>query len=133
MKRIMPFGKYVGQPIKTIPSDYLQWLLKNCNNLHSDLIEAAELEIHGRHLQYLYELRKRDKRMRRKAKSRNAILLEMNEQNRMAARIILGNPDRYQGLMAEWAAMIMANEMGQSSRRRDPHWEASRAVKLGVA
>uniref|UniRef100_A0A6M3IKR9 Putative quorum-sensing-regulated virulence factor n=1 Tax=viral metagenome TaxID=1070528 RepID=A0A6M3IKR9_9ZZZZ len=28
----MPFGKYKGADIEDIPSDYLYWLARNCNN-----------------------------------------------------------------------------------------------------
>lgn len=44
----------------------------------------------------------------------------IEKQNRMAAEIIAADPRRYPGVMAEWAAAILAN----GSRRRHPHWEA---------
>ena len=39
-----------------------------------------------------------------------AALAAMHDQNVMAARIIAANPKKYPGLMAEWAAAILANE-----------------------
>lgn len=38
---IMPFGKYVGQKLDDIPSDYLQWALETCT-LNAAL--ATEME-----------------------------------------------------------------------------------------
>ena len=37
-------------------------------------------------------------------------LAAMHDQNVMSAEIIQANPQKYQGLMAEWAAAILANE-----------------------
>jgi hypothetical protein len=39
-----------------------------------------------------------------------AALTAIRDQNLMAAEIIAANPRKYQGLMAEWAAAVLANE-----------------------
>lgn len=128
MKRVMPFGKYRGLPIKDIPPDYCHWLLNNGYDLEDDLVEGIKQALHGRRLEYLYERHKAYKKQKRQAKSKRGIVAAIAEQNLMAAQIIARGP--YQGLMAEWAARILAAE---PVRRRDPHWEAARAVQLGIA
>jgi superfamily II DNA or RNA helicase len=37
---IMPFGKYSGKPVKSIPREYLSWMMKNMNS--SDVIQHVE-------------------------------------------------------------------------------------------
>lgn len=47
--RTMPFGKHFGEPIDTIPSGYLHWLLEKCDNVDEDLrftVEQALLVNH---------------------------------------------------------------------------------------
>ena len=34
---IMPFGKYKGLPLKSIPFSYLRWVLDNCDRISLDL------------------------------------------------------------------------------------------------
>lgn len=34
---IMPFGKYKGSPVSSLPSDYISWLLENCKNMQPKL------------------------------------------------------------------------------------------------
>ena len=39
---IMPFGKHKGRQLRSIPPDYLLWVINNCTNLRSELREAIE-------------------------------------------------------------------------------------------
>jgi hypothetical protein len=39
--RAMPFGKHVGWRVNQVPTDYLCWMLDNCENLRPWLREAA--------------------------------------------------------------------------------------------
>ena len=39
-RMLMPFGKYKGEPLDEIPSDYLEWALENC-----DLRPALQAEM----------------------------------------------------------------------------------------
>jgi hypothetical protein len=43
----MPFGKYKARGLDTIPADYLEWLLENCE-LRPALKRAVEAELHRR-------------------------------------------------------------------------------------
>lgn len=42
--KTMPFGKYRGQPLETVPIDYIQWLLRQ-DNLEPNLREALENQL----------------------------------------------------------------------------------------
>ena len=37
---VMPFGKFRGSQIATVPPNYLLWVLKNCDNLDQPLRKA---------------------------------------------------------------------------------------------
>jgi uncharacterized protein (DUF3820 family) len=39
----MPFGKYRGQPLDSIPEAYLAWVLDNCENVSPSLREAIRV------------------------------------------------------------------------------------------
>ena len=43
----MPFGKYKGQEIHTLPHDYLLWFRNNITNLHGDLLRAVVAGLEG--------------------------------------------------------------------------------------
>lgn len=45
--RKMPFGKHMGQPIEQVPTQYLNWVLKNIPDLDSDLKASIEAFLHG--------------------------------------------------------------------------------------
>lgn len=46
-ERLMPFGKYAGEPLSEIPSGYLHWLLTDCE-LDEDLYADVETELENR-------------------------------------------------------------------------------------
>jgi uncharacterized protein (DUF3820 family) len=46
----LPFGKHRGQPLATVPSDYLQWLMRTCR-LSSGLRAAVSAELARRGLE----------------------------------------------------------------------------------
>jgi hypothetical protein len=37
---LMPFGKHAGEPVETIPPDYLRWCLANVKDLSPSLRQA---------------------------------------------------------------------------------------------
>ena len=41
---LMPFGKYKNRPLTEIPTNYMQWVLRNCVNLDPDLKDAILAE-----------------------------------------------------------------------------------------
>jgi Putative quorum-sensing-regulated virulence factor len=43
---VMPFGKYKGQPIATVPRGYLRWLKENVD-LHGWLARAVDCALRG--------------------------------------------------------------------------------------
>jgi len=43
----MPFGKYRGQPIASLPRPYLQWVLDNVHDLYPDTREAIQGALRG--------------------------------------------------------------------------------------
>lgn len=43
----MPFGRYVGQPLREVPDDYLTWLARSIE-LYEPLKSAVVAEIHYR-------------------------------------------------------------------------------------
>jgi hypothetical protein len=44
----MPFGKYKGKALGSIPDSYLVWVLGNCDNLRSELKEAIICHLDGK-------------------------------------------------------------------------------------
>ena len=46
MSDVMPWGKYKGKKIDTIPSSYLKWLAENCEDEH--ICEQADEEYRAR-------------------------------------------------------------------------------------
>jgi uncharacterized protein (DUF3820 family) len=40
-----PFGKYKGQDVEDVPSDYLMWLLENGDNVPVTLIDEMENQL----------------------------------------------------------------------------------------
>jgi hypothetical protein len=44
----MPFGKFRGQRVCDLPSDYLQWVLGNCANMNPGLRLDVRAELLGR-------------------------------------------------------------------------------------
>lgn len=40
----MPWGKYRGQPIEDVPTDYLQWMAENISS-SDELIKEAENQL----------------------------------------------------------------------------------------
>jgi hypothetical protein len=44
----MNFGKFRGRHVSDVPTDYLQWALRTCDNLDGWLREAIEEELHAR-------------------------------------------------------------------------------------
>jgi hypothetical protein len=44
----MPFGMYKGQLLEDVPSSYLAWCLRTCDNLNGWLREAIEEELERR-------------------------------------------------------------------------------------
>ena len=41
LKRFMPFGMFKGQELRTLPRNYLQWVIKTCklyNHLYDDIV-----------------------------------------------------------------------------------------------
>src|SRR5262245_26231350 len=44
----MPFGKYRGKRIISVPAEYLHWLLDNSEELDADLRRAVEQELDRR-------------------------------------------------------------------------------------
>jgi uncharacterized protein (DUF3820 family) len=41
--RIVDFGKYRGKTVGEVPPDYLQWAIKNCDNMSFNLRRAMQL------------------------------------------------------------------------------------------
>jgi hypothetical protein len=41
----MPFGKHKGTPLVDVPTGYLQWVLRNCTDLHPGLRTALAREL----------------------------------------------------------------------------------------
>ncbi len=41
VKAVMPFGKFKGHAVEKIPLWYLQWLVKECQNVPKAVLEAA--------------------------------------------------------------------------------------------
>jgi hypothetical protein len=46
---VFTFGKHRGQPVTAVPSDYLDWCLRECRCLRAHLREAIEAELARRH------------------------------------------------------------------------------------
>jgi len=44
----MPFGKYKGCEVHTLPQDYLVWFKNNISNLHGDLLRAVDTGLEGK-------------------------------------------------------------------------------------
>jgi putative quorum-sensing-regulated virulence factor len=38
----MPFGKFKGERLKDVDTDYLEWVLQNCDNIRDSLRDAIE-------------------------------------------------------------------------------------------
>jgi hypothetical protein len=124
MKRVMPWGKFAGRKISELETGYLKWILDWTAqqadwNRFRDLSDGIEYELEGRRLEAEYQRYKRERKPRRK--SWRIGLAVMDEQNRMAARIIAGNPRRYPGLMQWWAGQILSQNPMRA--RHDPHWQ----------
>jgi hypothetical protein len=47
MTHHMPFGRYKGDPVWSVPSDYLGWMLRTCK-LSTGLRQAVRAELHAR-------------------------------------------------------------------------------------
>jgi len=47
-RMLMPFGKHRGEPIEDLPTDYIEWLLENCETLRPSLQEELEAQLVGR-------------------------------------------------------------------------------------
>jgi hypothetical protein len=41
----MPFGKYRGEPIEDLPSDYIEWALANLDSLRTAIKEEMEAQL----------------------------------------------------------------------------------------
>lgn len=119
----MPFGKYRGKAIKDVPTGYLKWLLLKTDIQFPELTEAAEKELYGRELEAMYERVKKMKKERRRERSIQGRLDMMDEQNRIAAQIVLGNPERYPGVMQEWAERFL-------SRRKEKQCQKNKSLLL---
>lgn len=123
MKRVMPWGKFAGQKISELETGYLKWICKWIAEQGEyeyyrfcELNESIEAELEGRRLEGEWKRIKAE----RKAKRKKTTLAAIDEQNRMAARIIAGNPRRYQGIMQEWAERVLSKPYMSV---RDPHWK----------
>jgi hypothetical protein len=44
----LPFGRHRGEPLDTVPSGYLRWLLQECRSLSSGLRSAVAGELQAR-------------------------------------------------------------------------------------
>ena len=47
IKRSMPWGKYLGEDLRTIPRQYLGWVLKKCEWIDDDLASDIRAAIKG--------------------------------------------------------------------------------------
>lgn len=45
---VMPFGRYRGEPIEDLPTDYLLWAVENLERRDNGLYETLEAELWGR-------------------------------------------------------------------------------------
>jgi hypothetical protein len=45
---VFTFGKHAGEPLDRVPTDYLNWCLRNIKNLRADLRAAIREELHRR-------------------------------------------------------------------------------------
>lgn len=125
MKRVMPWGKFAGRKIAELDTGYLKWVAKWIANQadsgrFADLIDAIAYELEGRRLEGEYKRYKAERKAKRKR--RKTTVAEIDDRNRSAARLIAGNPRRYQGIMQIWAATILARP---DMRLGDPHWTKS--------
>lgn len=48
--KLMPFGKYRGTPIAQLPGDYIDFLLRKCENLGGELRQTLVEELYNRTL-----------------------------------------------------------------------------------
>lgn len=44
----MPFGKYKGQNVEDLPTDYIEWCLENIERLSPSLQKEMENQLKGR-------------------------------------------------------------------------------------
>jgi len=122
MKRVMPWGTFAGRKIVELDTGYLKWIARwIANQADSDrfagLREAIAHELEGRRLETEHKRVKAERKAKRK--KRKTTVAAIDAQNRSAARLIAGNPRRYQGIMQEWAQKILGRP---DMRFDDPHW-----------
>ena len=48
MDTVLPFGRHRGTPLSAVPTDYLQWMLRDCRGLSHDLREAVAGQLASR-------------------------------------------------------------------------------------
>lgn len=61
----MPFGKYEGDELKDIPTEYLVWVKDNCKDIENDLWEAIDEEIDSRYDEEKFERARGKKSLKR--------------------------------------------------------------------
>ncbi len=97
MARLMPFGKFKGRPISSVPDDYLQWCLANFE--HSKLRAFLQSEVDRRNRKKNSKKKHRTKKSDHQKKARDYGSLPMiREQTTVKQFDILTGPKKATGV-----------------------------------